>query len=405
MGAFSYSALDPRGRRKRGVLEGDNPRQVRQKLREQGLMPLEVAEVAQEATRGGGGFQLRRGLGATDLALVTRQLATLLRSGLQLEEALGAVARQSGRERVERILLAVRAKVREGHTLAAGLAEFPAAFNDLYVRTVEAGEQAGHLDLVLERLADYTESRQEMRQKTLLALFYPALLVLMSIAILVGLLTFVVPKVVNVFENAGQELPWLTRTLIQVSDFLRENGVLLLVVLLVALFLFRQLMRRPGPRMAVHRLLLRLPLVGRLARGVNAARFSRTLAILTASTVPILEAMRISARVLTNLPMREAVEQAAVRVREGSSLHKALEQTGYFPPLTQSLIASGEASGDLQGMLERSAVIQEREVETLISAFLGLFEPLLIVLMGGMVLIIVLAILMPIFDLNQLVAG
>jgi general secretion pathway protein F len=404
MSAFQYTALDPSGREKRGVLEGDTARQVRQKLRGKGWTPMAVDEVAKQETRGRRTSRFQRGISPMDLALVTRQLATLVRAGLQLEEALRDVAEQTEKPRIERILLAVRSRVREGHSLAAGLSEFPSVFPELYRKTVEAGEQSGHLDVVLERLADYAENLQQMRQKTMLALFYPALLTGMAILVVTGLLTYVVPQVVKVFDNMGQQLPWLTRALISVSDIARDYGWVILVLLAVLGFSLYSLIKRPGPRTAWHSLLLRLPLIGRMIKGMNAARFARTLSILTASSVPILDALRISAQVLTNVSMRRAVEEAALRVREGSSIRAALGDTGYFPPMTLSMIASGESSGDLEGMLERAANIQEREIETMISALLGLFEPVLILVMGGVVLIIVLAILLPIFQLNQLVS-
>jgi general secretion pathway protein F len=402
MGAFEYSALDSRGRQSKGVMEGDNARQVRQQLREQGLTPLAVAPVVErEGRRGGTGS--RRGISATDLALVTRQLATLVRSGLPLEESLRTVARQTEKARIKSMLLAVRSRVTEGHPLAYGLAEFPRAFPELYRATVAAGEQSGHLDAVLERLADYTESRQQLRQKIQLALFYPAMLTLMALVVTVGLLTYVVPEVVRVFEGIGQQLPLLTRLLIGLSDFLREHGVWLLLGTVLGVVAFRRALRVPAQRWRFHALLHRLPLIARLMRGVNTARFSRTLSILAASGVPVLEALRIAAQVLSSLPMRASVEDAASRVREGSSLFTALERGGYFPPMTLHLIASGESSGRLEEMLERAAENQERELETTIAAIMGLFEPLLILAMGGIVLVVVLAILLPIFDLNQLV--
>lgn len=402
MGAFEYQALDAAGRTRKGVLEGDTARQVRQSLREQGLTPLHVEEVAaREGRRRSTLFS--RGIGATDLALITRQLATLVRSGLPLEETLHTVARQSEKPRLRNMMMAVRSRVLEGHTVAEGLAEFPHVFPELYRATVAAGEHSGHLDVVLERLADYTEARQQLRQKIQLALFYPAILTVMALAVTLALLTYVVPQVVQVFDNIGQELPWLTRSLIAVSDFLREWGLLIAILLGAALWLFTRLLRRPEYKRHWHRLLHRLPLIGRLSRGVNTARFARTFSILSASGVPVLDAMRIAAQVLGSLPMRAAVEQAAHRVREGSSIHHALEQSGHFPAITLQLIASGEASGQLDAMLERAAANQERELETTIAYLMGLFEPLLILAMGGIVLIIVLAILLPIFDLNQLV--
>ncbi len=404
MGAFEYTALDASGREKKGVMEGDAPRQVRQQLRDQGWMPLAVQEVSQREARGRRRLAfLRRGISATDLALITRQLATLVRAALPLEECLRAVAQQTDRPRLKSMLLAVRSRVMEGHTLAAGLGDFRHIFPELYRTTVEAGEQTGHLDRVLERLADYTENRQQMRQKIQLAVFYPALLTLVAILVVGGLMTYVVPQVVQVFDNIGQDLPGLTTGLIAVSDFLRNNIILILLLLVVAGVLISWLLRFEENRRRFHRTLLRLPLLGRLVRGLNTGRFARTFSILTASGVSVLEALRISAQVISNLPMRDAVNEAAARVREGAGIAVSLERSGCFPAMTVHLIASGEASGKLDEMLERAALNQEREIETLIAAVLGLFEPLLILLMGGVVLVIVLAILLPIFDLNQLV--
>jgi general secretion pathway protein F len=405
MPAFHYAALDERGRTRKGLLEGDTARQVRQLLRERGLSPLEVAEVAGRGQQRGDSRRLTWGtrVNATELALITRQLATLVGSGLPLEEALGAVARQADKTRLNSLLLAVRGKVLEGHTLAVALGEFPRVFPELYRATVAAGEQAGHLDVVFERLADYTENRQQMRQKIGLALFYPALLTGVALLIVTGLLTYVVPQVVQVFTSLGQQLPALTRYLIATSSFLREQGLLLLGLLAILIIGFSYGQRQVGFRRRWHRLILRLPFFGRLARGLNSARYTRTLSILIASSVPVLEALRIAAQVIANLPMREAVEHAALRVKEGSSLYTAIHESNLFPPMTVQLIASGEASGHLENMLERAATQQERETETLIAALLGIFEPLLILVMGGVVLVIVLAILLPIFDLNQMV--
>ena len=404
MEAYEFVALDPAGKEKRGTLEGDSAKQVRQQLRDSNLIPLSVDVAAKkESSNKQGGFTLSRRISAMDLALITRQLSTLLRSGLPLETTLQTVAKQSKKRHIERVLLAVRARVREGHSLSSGFAEFPSVFPELYHRTISAGEESGHLDSVLERLADYTEKRQQMQQKTVLALFYPALLTLLSIAIVVGLITFIVPQIVKVFETMDQELPFITQALITTSDSLRENGLVMLGLLVVFIIISRVLLQRPAIRLIWHRMTLFIPVVGNLIRSINAARFSRTLSILAASSTPILDALRISSQVISNDPIRLAVEEATARVREGSSLQAALDDTGYFPPLTISLLASGEASGDLEGMLEHSADIQEREIESIIATVLGMFEPLLILVMGGIVLLIVLAILLPIFELNQLV--
>jgi len=403
MGAFEYTALDGRGRELKGVLEGDTPRQVRQQLREQGLTPLAVLEAAESEVAASHSFGLQRGISATDLALITRQLATLVRSALPVEEALLAASQQCEKPRLKSMLLAVRARVMEGHTLASGLSQFPHVFPEIFRATVAAGEHSGHLDGVLERLADYAESRQQLRQKLSLAMIYPVILTGMAIAIVTGLLVYVVPQVVQVFEHTGQKLPLLTRALIGLSGFIRAEGVVLLILLAFAVIVTRAMLKKPDMRRRWHFTLLRLPLFGRLTRGVNTARFTRTLSILAGSGVPVLEAMRIASEVIANIPMREAVEEAARRVREGASISQSLGRSGLFPPLVVHLIASGESSGELDEMLERAAGNQERELETLISTMLGVLEPMLILVMGLIVLLIVLAILLPIFDLNQMV--
>ncbi len=400
MSAFEYTALDKTGRTRKGVLEGDAARQIRQQLREQGLTPLSIDEVVRSI----GQRKVRRvSVSATDLALLTRQLATLVASGLALEEALRAISEQTEKARLKSLLLAVRSRVLEGHSLAEGLGDFPHVFPSVYRATVLAGEQSGHLDLVLERLAEYTENRQYLRQKTLLALFYPALLSIVAILVVVGLLAYVVPQVVQVFTHIHQELPLMTTALIALSDFLRHWGGWLLLLLTVVIVGIRYSLRFEKPLTLFHRFLLHLPLVSRLERGMNVARFTRTLSILTESGVPMLEALHITAQVVSNSLLRQAIVNATNQVREGSSLHAALAQSGLFPPMTLHLIMSGESSGKLENMLERAAIMQERELETLIGVLLGLFEPLLILVMGGIVLTIVLAILMPIFELNQLV--
>jgi len=402
MGAFEYTALDDNGRERKGVLEGDASRQIRQQLREQGLTPLSVEEVQQREARTKKTLFFRR-ISFTDLALITRQWATLVRSGLPLDEVLTIVSKQTEKPRLKSMMAAVRSRVMEGHPLAVALADFPQVFSELFRSTVAAGEQSGHLEVVLERLADYTEGRQQLSQKIMLALIYPALLTLVAVLVVAFLMAVVVPKVIGVFENTGAELPWATVALISFSDFLQHYGAALIITIVIAGSLFAYMYRFENFKRRIHSLFLSLPVVRRLVRGVETSRFARTFSILVASGVPALEGMRISAQVMTNIPMREAVDEAARRVREGSGIHRALEACGYFPPMTVNLIASGEASGNLEEMLDRAASGQEREVETLITGAMGLFEPLLIVLMGGIVLFIVIAILLPIFDMNQLV--
>ena len=403
MGAFEYSAVDPTGKQRKGVMEGDTARHVRQLLREQSLIPLAVDEVSGQNRSERRGFSLRRGMSSSDLSLITRQLATLVRSSMPLEEALLAVSQQNDVPRIKTIVLGVRARVMEGHTLADGLADFPRAFPELYRATVSAGEQSGKLDGVLERLADYMESRQLLKQRVTNAMIYPIVLVLMSFGIVAGMLVYVVPKVINVFRDTGQELPWLTQALISTSDFLREYGLILFIVGAALAWIIRRIFLQPGPRRRWHYFLLRLPLVGKLVRGINTARFSRTMSILTGSGVPVLDSLRISGQVVANLPMRDAIEEAAARVREGEAIGSSLANSRVFPPIFVHLVSSGEASGDLDNMLERASANQEREMDALIGALLGILEPILIIAMGVAVLTIVLAILMPIFELNDLI--
>jgi general secretion pathway protein F len=404
MGAFEYTALDNGGRERKGILEGDTARHVRQLLRERQLLPVSVMEVAQkEAATQKRGFSFVRRVSAADLALVTRQLATLVRAGLPLEESLLAVSQQTEKPRVQSIILGVRSKVMEGHTLAAGFADFPRVFPEIYRATVAAGEQSGHLDNVLERLADYTESREEMRQKVLGAMLYPIVLSVMCFAIVSGLLTYVVPKVVAVFQSKDAQLPLITRVLIGVSDFFRYYGFAILIVVVVIAVILMRWLRKPAPRRRFHRLLLTLPVVGKLSRGFNTARFTRTLSILTASAVPVLDSLRIANEVVTNLPMRDAVAEATARVREGAPIGRSLAASRLFPPMTIHLISSGESSGQLQTMLERASLNQERELESLLTALVGLLGPLLIVGMGLIVMGIVFAMLLPIFEMNALI--
>jgi general secretion pathway protein F len=403
VGAFEFTALDAAGKERTGILEGDTPRHIRQLLREQQLLPVAVTEVAQKEAKRQRSFSLLRRVSSTDLALFTRQLATLVRAGLPLEESLLAVSQQTEKPRVQSIVLGVRARVMEGHTLADGFAEFPRVFPEIYRATVAAGEQSGHLDDVLERLAEYTETREQIRQKVLAALLYPIVLTVMCFGIVSLLLVFVVPKVVAVFVAQKAQLPLITRILIAVSAFLRSYGIYLLIVAIIAYMLFQRWQRDPAAKRRFQRLQLRTPLVGKLTRGFNTARFTRTFSILAASAVPVLEALRISAEVVTNLPMRDAVTDAAARVREGAPIGRSLAASRQFPPMTIHLISSGESSGQLEHMLERAAISQERELDGLLSALVGLMGPLLIVVMGLFVMGIVFAMLLPIFEINQLI--
>ncbi len=402
MAAFEYIAYDSKGGKDRGLIEADTARQARQQLRAMGLSPVEIEQVssARENTRG----KIHRDkINVPTLSLITRQLSTLISAGQPVESALYAVSRQTTKAPAKKMLLAVRARVLEGYALSDALREFPRIFDAMYTASVHAGEQSGLLDVVMERLADFMESRQTLQQKTKLALIYPVLLTVVSLLLVSGLLTFVVPQIIQVFEGFDQELPLLTQWLISASDFFKANGLALIIGLLVLLFAYAQLMKFAWLRGLRDRLLLRLPLISYLVRLSNTSRFTRTMSILVSSGVPALDAMHISTEVLTNSLINEAVVKASDNVREGSSISESLTRTGYFSPLVLQLIANGEAGGKLGEMLERSARAEESEFESLTAVFLGIFEPAMILVMGMVVLVIVLAILLPIFDMNDLV--
>lgn len=404
MAAFVYQALDARGRNKKGVMEADSARQVRQKLRDQGLMPVSVEATIQKEQGAGKGLFLRSpGLSTAELALITRQLATLIQAGLPIDESLRALSEQTGKQRTKAMVLAIRAKVLEGYSLAKALAEYPRAFPHLYRSTVAAGEHAGQLDAVLNRLADYTEARQESDQKIKLAAMYPVILTIVAVGIVVGLLTYVVPDIVDVFLKNGQELPGLTQFMLSLSHFISDWGLITLGLLIVALIVFQLALKRPSVRKAWHNLLLNMPGLGGFIKVANTARFGSTLAILTSSSVPLVEAMRIASQVVMNIPIQQALTDATVRVSEGGSLHKALAETHYFPPIMLHMIASGENSGELDSMLARTAKQQETTLENTVSALVKVFEPMMLLIMGAIVATIVAAIMMPILELQNMV--
>jgi general secretion pathway protein F len=403
MSAFHYEAVALDGRKRRGVLEADSARQARARLREEGLTPVSVEPISEREKRKRSSSSLGRGLPTAALALLTRQLATLLGAGLTIEQTLNALIEQAESPRERQLLAAVRGDVLAGHSLARSLRKHPATFPELYRTLVDAGERSGRLPQVLLRLADYTEERESLRSKVQLAFVYPALVTVVAVAVVTGLLVFVVPQVVRVFENTQQTLPLLTRGLIAVSNFVRNWGLYALAVLVAAVLAARAALRGEAVRARWHRFLLKVPLVGALFRGMNTARLASTLAILVGSRVPLRTALRASEGSVSNLPMRGALAEAGQRVEQGSTLARALGASRLFPPLMVHMIASGEASGKLGEMLERIASQQSRELERRISALLTLLEPLLILVMGAVVLVIVLAILQPIFELNTMV--
>lgn len=400
MTAFRYRALDAAGRETPGVVEADTARAARALLRERGLFPLEVSSVGQEAA--GKRKVSRRKLREADLTLLTRQWGTLLASGLTVEQALAALIEQSESEFLRQLLAGVRSEILSGYSLRAALDRYPQSFDALYRASVAAGEKSGELSLVMNQLADYLDRRHALRAKTFQALLYPLIVATIALLVIVGLMTYVVPQVVSVFQQGRQELPLLTRSLIVVSDLLRAWGWLMLLMLGGAFLAARRALRAKALRRRWDAWLLRLPLLGRHLRTLDATRFASTLAILAGSGVPLLAALEAGRQVITRLPLAEAVATAAERVREGLPLSRALAASGQFPPLLIHMIANGEATGRLDELLERAARLQQAELENRTATLTTLLEPVLLLVMGGFVLLIVLAVMQPIIELNTL---
>ncbi|WP_196157897.1 type II secretion system inner membrane protein GspF [Reinekea sp. G2M2-21] len=403
MAAYDFVAYDERGKKKKGILEADSARQIRQQLRDKGwfVESVDVSQKQRSKNTSSGGF-FSPSLSVADLALVTRQLATLVGSGMPLEECLKAAADQSEKSKVRSLILSVRSKVLEGFSLAAALKEFPRAFPVLYQATVNAGEHSGHLDQVMNRLADYMEDQQQIRKKVQIASIYPTILILVAVGIIVFLLKSVVPQIVTAITSNGTELPGPTKVLLASSEWVQNywaHSLIVVILLFIAGHLFNRAKER---RIRTHRLLLRLPLIGRISRGFNTARYVGTVAMLTGSGVPLVEAMKIAGQVVSNLEIQGRVARAAVSVSEGGSLHKALTEAGYFRPMMLHMIGSGELSGELDAMLQKTADAEDRQVQDLISTLLGLLEPLMLIVMGGIVLVIVLAIVLPIMQMNSM---
>jgi len=404
MAAFEYIALDRAGKQKKGILEGDTPRQIRQLLRDKKLIPIEVEGVnksdKQNKANKKNGLS-RTKICAADLALITRQIATLIRAAIPVEETIKAVAEQSEKSKQQSMLLGIRARVVEGYSLADALSEYPKVFSDLYCSMVAAGEKSGHLELVLERLADYTESRQAISQKISGALVYPVILSVVSVAIVSFLLGYVVPQITASFVQSGQELPWLTQALLSMSEYVQSWGILTVIVIVLLITGFKYLLRNPKLQLAWDRWKINAWFIGKIIRGLNSARFARTLAILSASSVPLLEGLKIAGEVMTNMELKKAVNEAALRVSEGAGLKISLQQCGYFPPMMLHMIASGESSGELEQMLDRAADNQENQFNNMVSVMMDMIGPIMILIMGGFVFTIVLAIMLPVFELSN----
>ncbi|WP_028024301.1 type II secretion system inner membrane protein GspF [Enterovibrio calviensis] len=405
MAAFEYKALNAKGRTVKGVIEADTARLARQLLREKALVPMEIAQTnekeQQNQAKPSAGF--KRGISTNDLALITRQLATLVQAAMPLEECIKAVAEQTEKPRLKNMLTGVRARVVEGYTLSDSFGDYPHVFDQLFRAMVAAGEKSGHLGPVLERLADYVENRQQVKNKLIQAMVYPIVLTVAAIAIVAFLLATVVPDIVGQFLKTGAELPGITQVLLAASDFVTQWGWLVLVVLVATFVLTKMMLRNPNRKLGWDKNVLSMPVIGRVARGLNTSRFARTLSICTSSAIPLLDGMKVAADVMTNTWVKTKVLEASDRVREGTSLRVSLEKSKLFPPMMLHMIASGERSGELEQMLTRAADNQDRDFESQVNIALGIFGPLLIIVMALIVLFIVVATLMPIIQLNNIV--
>jgi general secretion pathway protein F len=405
MPAFRYEAVDTVGATRKGVVNADTARAARADLRLQGLVPLTVDAIAHQVDATGAtksrGFGER--LSQVELALFTRQLASLLEAGLPLEQAFSALLEQAERPYVRDLVASIRAEVMGGASFSDSLSRHPRDFAEIYRALVASGEQIGHLARVLTRLADYIERRNALVQKVRLAFTYPAIVTVVAFAIVIFLLTYVVPQIVSVFANTKQKLPVLTVMMLAVSDFVRAYGILVGIILIAAWFIWRRALRNPVLKRRWHTWLLTAPVYGKFERSLNTARFASTLAITTGSGVPILRALETSRDTLSNVAMRELVEEASASVREGVSLARALSVQKHFPPMLVHMIRAGEITGELPAMLERAADSQQQDLERRTLTIAGLLEPVLILAMGLVVLLIVLAVLMPIIEINQLV--
>ncbi|UOD32456.1 type II secretion system inner membrane protein GspF [Massilia violaceinigra] len=405
MPAFRYEAVDGDGSTRKGVVNADSARSARADLRLQGLTPLMVEAIA--AQLDASGAEKSRGFGErlsqVELALFTRQLASLLEAGLPLEQAFTALLEQAERPYVRDLVASIRSEVMGGAPFSDALSRHPRDFAEIYRALVASGEQIGHLARVLSRLADYIERRNALVQKVRLAFTYPAIVTVVAFAIVIFLLTYVVPQIVSVFANTKQKLPLLTVMMLAVSNFVRAWGIVVGILLVGAFWMWRRALRNPVLKRRWHTWLLTAPVYGKFERSLNTARFASTLAITTGSGVPILRALDTSRDTLSNLAMKELVEQASASVREGVSLARALSAQKHFPPMLIHMIRAGEITGELPAMLERAANSQQQDLERRTLTIAGLLEPVLILAMGVVVLLIVLAVLMPIIEINQLV--
>ena len=410
MSVFNYVAVTENGKTHKGILEGNSTSHVRKLLNDRGLIPIEITLADSETAVGGeevsGWTRLikrKRRISISHLSVITYQFSTLLAAGIPVESALASIVAEIDNSALKQVLLSVRSKVLEGNTLADSMKEYPYVFPKLYTASIAVGEKTGQLDNVLYRLADYYENQRAVQDKIFQALIYPTLLTVVSGTIIIFLLVYVIPQVTTVFTQTGQTLPGITLFLLAITDFIRDFGMYVLLFILVSFVAFRYALRNVSFCYRVQSFLLKIPFLNQAIIAINSARFLRTFGILFAAGVPVLDAMSSASSIINLLPMRRAIAEAITKVAEGASIHLSLQSTGFFSSLSNQLIASGEASGEIEVMLEKAAAFQEKNTAYKLNTLLALFEPILILTMGCIVLMIVLAVLLPIFEMNQLI--
>ena len=405
MTTFRFEAVDAQGKVTRGAVEADTVRLARSRLRDMQLTTLKVDALLDDKSsiHSIGNIRLRGSVSSYELGLLTRQFSTLLNAGLNIEQSLAAIAEQMEKPIIREILMGVRSGVVAGGSLSVSMSAYPQTFPDIYVALIHAGEESGELAKVLERLANYTESRHAMKQKLISAFIYPALVSLTAVLVVGTLLIYVVPQVVGVFQQSKRVLPLLTQIMIWISDFLRYTWMYLFGLIFIGVYLFKKSLRNDSARYRWHVTLLKIPVLGKLLRSLNTARLSSTLSILVGSGVPLMTSLKAASRIVTLMPMQAAIKEATDAVRDGGTLSRAFKESGQFPPILIHLIANAEATGQLSKMLDSAAIQQENEVNNKLVILTSVLEPLLIILMGGMVLLIVLAIMLPIIEINQLI--
>ncbi len=403
MPLYQYLAVDNNGKKHKGTQSAESETLLRKKLRNDALIPIDLSVISKPLIKKTQQNAIDRTIKSGFLALFTRELSALINAGLEIEQSLLSVAAQSSDLHLKPILQAIHIRILEGQSLAASINEFPKAFSKVYRSTIKAGEDSGYLGLVLENLAEFLDKQQEMRQKVIHAIIYPTILILISLGIVTFLLTYVTPKIISIFEESTESLPFATKILLSLSYFFQHFGVITLILFVGLYFLGKRLLKIETVKAKFHRFLLRLPYIGSLIQTIETARFLRTLAILTRANVPILQSILVASELVVSIPIRREILMAKDKIKEGGSIHFALKNTRFFNASSLQFIASGETSGKLEEMLKRSSENQERHVQFALTALLTIFEPLLIIVMGAIVLFIVLATLLPIFQLSSMV--